>query len=251
MGESIIQFTTDALVIKEANIGDKDRLITLMTRDMGVIRAFAVGAKSIKSKRGSATGLLSYSNFHLEKKGDTYRVLEATANKVFFGAGSDILILSVAQYFCELCAVLGPVDSEGEEFLRLVLNSLYFLTERKRSISLIKAITELRIATISGYAPNLLACEGCGKFEDGLMFFKIDDGTLYCSECQYSGAIPIDRTILDSMRHIVYSEFDKLYSFDIPDDAAKRLTDVTEKYILYQSEHRFPTLDFYHSIEVI
>ena len=90
-----------------------------------------------------------------------------------------------------------------------------------------------------------------GKFEDGLMFFKIDDGTLYCSECQYSGAIPIDRTILDSMRHIVYSEFDKLYSFDIPDDAAKRLTDVTEKYILYQSEHRFPTLDFYHSIEVI
>ena len=86
MGESIIQFTTDALVIKEANIGDKDRLITLMTRDMGVIRAFAVGAKSIKSKRGSATGLLSYSNFHLDKKGDTYKVIEATTNKVFFGA---------------------------------------------------------------------------------------------------------------------------------------------------------------------
>ena len=54
---------------------------------------------------------------------------QAEAVDLFFGAGSDILILSVAQYFCELCAVLGPVDSEGEEFLRLVLNSLYFLTE--------------------------------------------------------------------------------------------------------------------------
>ena len=251
MEESTIRFTTDALVIKEANIGDNDRLITLMTRDMGVIRAFAVGAKSIKSKRGSATGLLSYSNFHLEKKGDTYKVLEATANKVFFGAGNDVFILSVAQYFCELCTVLGPVDTEGEEFLRLILNSLYFLTEKKRSVNLIKAITELRIATISGYAPSLLGCDSCGKFEDGIMHFKVDDGTLYCGDCHVVGAFPIDRTMLDAMRHIVYSEFDRLYSFEIPDDAAKRLTDITEKYIVYQSEHKFSTLDFYHSIEVI
>ncbi len=222
-----------------------------MTRDMGVIRAFAVGAKSIKSKRGSATGLLSYSNFHLEKKGDTYKVIEATANKIFFGAGSDILILSVAQYFCELCAVLGPVDAEGEELLRLILYSLYFLTEKKRSVNLIKAITEFRIAAISGYAPNLIACEGCGNFQDNRMYFKISDGTLYCNDCQISGCIAIDRTTLDAMRHIVFSEFDKLYSFNIPDDATKKLTDITEKYILYQTEHKFPTLDFYHSIEVI
>lgn len=222
-----------------------------MTRDMGVIRAFAVGAKSIKSKRGSATGLLSYSNFHLDKKGDTYKVIEATTNKVFFGAGSDVLILAIAQYFCELCYVLGPVDSEGEEFLRLILNSLYFLTEKKRSPYLIKAITELRIGTISGYAPNLIGCEQCGNFENGLMGFKIDDGTLYCNEYRKENCIDIDKTILDSMRHIVYSEFENLYSFDIPESAAKRLTDITEKYIVYQSEHRFSTLDFYHSIEVL
>ena len=224
-------------------------MITLMTRDLGVIRAFAVGAKSIKSKRGSATGLLSYSNFNLDKKGDTYKVVEATTNKVFFGAGSDVLLLSIAQYFCELCYVFGPSDSEGEEFLRLILNSLYFLTEKKRSAYLVKAITELRVATISGYAPNLIGCDSCGSFEGGLMGFKIDDGTLYCEECRQTNCLDIDKTLLDSMRHIVYSEFDNLYSFDIPDNAAKRLSDITEKYIVYQSEHKFMTLDFYHSIE--
>ena len=65
-----MRFSTDALVIKETNVGERDRLVTLMTRNMGVIRAYAAGAKSIKSKKAAATGLLTYSNFLIEKKGE-------------------------------------------------------------------------------------------------------------------------------------------------------------------------------------
>ena len=239
-----IKFSTDGLVIKETTIGDNDRLVTIMTRDMGVIRAFVLGAKSIKSKRSSATSLLSYSNFNIDKKGDTYKIVEATANRVFFNAGTDITTLSIAQYFCELCLVLGPQDSEGEEFLRLILNSLHFLTEKKRFPELIKAITELRIASISGYAPNLIACDGCGKFEDDTMYFKLSDGTLYCCECREQEALQINGSQLKAMRHIVYSKFDSLYSFDVSEDTAKQLSLLTEKYITYQTEHKFSTLEF-------
>lgn len=243
----IILISTDALVIKEMNIGEKDRLITLMTRDMGVIRAFAVGAKSIKSKKGAATGLLAYSNFSLQKKGDTYKVTEATPIKIFFGAGSDIVNLSLSQYFCELCLVFGANDTNGEEFLRLILNSLEFLTTNKISPSLIKAITEFRIAVMSGYMPNLVACDGCGKFEDGIMYFRLTDGTLLCENCK-SGeyCIAVDRTVLDAMRHIIYSEFKNLYSFKIPENKADMLSRITEKYIIMQTEHKFKTLDFYN-----
>ena len=230
------------------NIGEKDRLITLMTRDMGVIRAFAVGAKSIKSKKGAATGLLAYSNFSIHKKGDTYKITEAVPIKIFFGAGSDIESLSLSQYFCELCAVLGAHETNSEEFLRLILNSLEFLTANKMKPSLIKAITELRIAVISGYMPNLVACDGCGKFEDDIMYFRISDGTLLCKNCKCGEyCIAVDRTILEAMRHIVYSQFNNLYSFKIPDKSADILSRITEKYITMQTEHNFATLDFYNS----
>ena len=235
-------------MIKENSIGDNDRLLTLFTRDSGVIRAFAVGAKSIKSRRGSATGLLSYSNFLLEKKGDTYKVIEATANKVFFGAGCDVVTLTVAQYFCELCAYFEPHDDSAEPFLRLVLNSLYFLIDKKRDPALIKAITELRICCISGYAPSLVACDGCGKFEDKTMYFKLDDGMLFCEDCKKDNCVKLSRTVLDAMRHIVFSDINNLYAFDIPEKDAKALEKITEKYIVFQSEHRFSTLDFYHSV---
>ncbi|MBR3909107.1 MAG: DNA repair protein RecO [Clostridia bacterium] len=235
-------------MIKETNIRDNDRMITIITRNLGVITAFVRGVKSIKSKRGSATSLLSFSSFCLESKGDTYTVTEASINKVFFGAGSDIVTLTVAQYFCELCNVFRPYENESEEFLRLILNSLHFLTENKRSPELIKAITELRVAVIAGYAPNLVACDGCGKFEDAVMYFKLDDGALYCNDCQKENCISLTLTVLQAMRHIIYSKFEQLYSFEIPENAAKELSKLTEKYVSYQTEHKFTTLEFLRGI---
>ncbi len=223
-------------------------MITIITRDLGVITAFVRGVKSIKSKRGSATSLLSFSSFCLENKNDTYTVTEASTNKVFFGAGSDVVTLTVAQYFCELCNIFRPEEHESTEFLRLVLNSLHFLTENKRSPELIKAITELRVAVIAGYAPNLIACDNCGKFEDAVMYFKLDDGTLYCSNCQKENCLSITLTVLKAMRHIVYSKFEQLYSFEIPENAAKELSQLTEKYVTYQTEHKFTTLEFLRGI---
>ncbi len=223
-------------------------MITIITREIGVITAFVRGVKSIKSKRGAATSLLSFSNFNLELKGDTYTVTEASVNKMFFGAGSDIVTLTIAQYFCELCNVFKPYENESEEFLRLILNSLHFLTENKRSPELIKAITELRVAVIAGYAPNIVACDGCGKFEDAVMYFKLDDGTLYCNDCRKSDCISLTLTVLQAMRHIVYSKFESLYSFDIPKDSAKELSLLAERYITYQTEHKFSTLEFLRGI---
>ena len=245
-----MRFTTEALVIKESNIGENDRLVTLLTREMGVIRAFAAGAKSIKSKKGAATGLLAYSSFTILKKNDTYKIYEATPIKIFFGAGGDIVKLSLSQYFCELSAVLVPRETNSEEYLRLILNSLHFLIFEDRNPYLIKAITELRLAVISGYSPNLVACDGCGKFEDDIMNFCIQDGQLYCNDCKLSSiqTVPLERTIVSAMRHIVYSKFASLYSFDIPEDAAKKLSKITEKYIVMQTEHHYYTLDFYNSI---
>lgn len=237
-------------MIKEMNVGENDRLVTLFTRDYGIIRAFAAGAKSIKSKKGAATSLLTYGSFTILKKKDIYKIYEATPIRLFFGAGSEIDVLAVAQYFCELCGVIVTSGTPDGEFLRLILNSLHFLTKEKRYPSLIKAITELRAAAIAGFMPDLVACDGCGKFEDDIMYFDISEGKLLCPDCKaLTGVlIPLDRTLLSAMRHIVYSEFSRLYSFTIPNESANRLSEITGKYITVQTDHRFAALDFYNSV---
>ena len=250
MSEMETRFTTEALVIKEMKIGESDRLVTLFTRDYGIIKAFASVAKNIKSKKSAATNLLTYSSFTIKRKKDSYRIYEATPVSMFFGAGSDIEVLSLSQYFCELANVFALEGTPNLELLRLILNSLHFLTKEKRFPPLIKAITELRVAVISGYSPNLIACENCGKFDEDIMYFEFSGGDLRCETCEKQGEYAaIDRTILTAMRHIVYSEFSKLYSFTIPEDRAKILSDITGKYITVQTDHRFSTLSFYESIK--
>lgn len=250
MAEAITRFTTEALVIKEMNVGESDRLVTLFSKEHGIIKAFASGAKGIKSKKGAATSLLTYGNFAIKDKNGSLRIYEATPIRMFFGAGDDIEVLTLAQYFCELAFNFAVNGTNNTEFLRLILNSLHFLTVAKRYPPLIKAITELRTASISGYAPNLIACDNCGKFEDDIMYFDTEEGTIACGDCVCTeNIIAIDRTMLSAMRHIVYSDFEKLYSFDIPNDRAKLLSELTSAYLVAQTDYRFKTLDFYNSIK--
>lgn len=232
------------------NVGESDRLVTLFTRENGIIRAFASGAKNIKSKKGAATSLLTYSSFTILKKKDSYRIYEATPIAMFFTLGCDIETISLSQYFCELAYSFGEENSPNEELLRLILNSLNFVTQNSKNPTLIKAITELRISSICGYSPNLVACEECGCFEADLMFFNIENGSICCKDCNPdSVGIPINKTLLSAMRHIVYSDFSKLYSFEIPESSALELSKITEKYITVQTDYRFHTLEFYNSIK--
>lgn len=243
------RFTVEGLVIKEMNIGESDRMVTLFTREFGIMRAFAAGAKSIKSKKAAATNLLTYSSFTIKQKNGSLRIYEAIPIAQFFSMGSDIELLSISQYFCEICYKLGEENSPNPELLRLILNSLHFLVKEKRNSLLIKAVTELRTAVICGYSPNLVACDNCGMFEDRIMYFNLFDGSLTCSSCKNEQAgIPIDRTLLSALRHITYSEFKKLYSFEIPEKSIGALSTLTERYLTTQTETHFDTLDFFNSI---
>ena len=148
-----MQITTKGLIIKVRDVKDNDRLITVLTSDFGLIRAFVSGAKRTSNKNHTTTTLFCYCDFLLTKTGDTYKVKEANLISSFFKLSSDIVNLSLAQYFCELAGAFAPEDTSSNEHLRLTLNSLNFLSLNEKNIFLLKAIFELRILTISGYMP--------------------------------------------------------------------------------------------------
>ena len=149
--------TTTGLIIKEQKVGEADRLVTVLTEDLGLIRAFAPGALKIKSKNISATSLLSYSELTIYQSRDTYKINSATSKEIFFGLRDDIVSLSLAGYFCELLLNLAPIFEKADNYLRLILNSLHLLCEKKRSPEMLKAIFEL---------PCVFLCKNSTSFSD-------------------------------------------------------------------------------------
>jgi DNA repair protein RecO (recombination protein O) len=108
---------------------------------------------------------------------------------------------------------------------------------------------------IAGFMPDLVGCRNCGTDRDFPLWLDLNGGDMLCNKCKSASAVQgsfveLDKTTFAAMRHIVYSEFSKLYSFTLPSQNAKYLSFVTERYLLAQTERRFKTLDFFHSLEV-
>lgn len=251
-----MQIKTDGLIIRCLNVGEADRIVTILSRERGIIRASARGARRVKSRISTATRLFCYSDFTLYKGRDNYIIDDAQPIEFFIGVNKELESLALAQYFAQLCAAVAPEEENAELFLRLMLNSLKFIENGKHPLPLIKAVFELRILTMSGYMPDLVACSRCGAYESEKMFLDPIPGTITCADCEALlrkeyGAKPkpeLSKGALAAMRHIVYAEFEKLFSFSLPDAALSQLSSAAEQYLLCQIERSFPTLEFYKSL---
>lgn len=246
-----MQLKTDALVIREQNIGEADRLVTLLSGEYGLMRAFAREARRVKSRSVNATQLFSYSHFTIFKGRDRYIIDEAAAQEVFFALRSDIEKLALAQYFAELTAHLAPEQEEAGAFLRLILNALHLLAAGKKELPLLKAAFELRMMSLAGYSPDLTACSDCGRFDAEAVFaLDLQEGVLRCADCQApgEGKVPLSASVLAALRHILYQEPGKLFAFTLPPEGLQALGAITEQYLLAHLQLSLPTLRFYNTI---
>lgn len=241
-------FNTDAIVLKIVRTGESDRLITFLTRERGIIKAFAKAADRPKNKLHMSTNMFCYGNFTFYEGVKTVKVEECDLNETFFGLQKDIQRLSLAQYFNELIIETAPMETPADEYLRLLLNTLYFLANGQKDIKLLKPIFELRLASIIGYMPSLIACNDCGAFETEIMFFNEQTGELYCKDCKHTSAKQYPLEIISAMRHIAFSPLNRLFTLSLSEQYVSGLTDATEKYLSNIVQKKFKSLDFYKSI---
>lgn len=243
-----MQTKTQGLVIREQTVGESDRLVTLLTADYGLVKAFVRRAKNIKSNNVSATSLFAYSEFTLYRSREAYVVDNAVANEVFFDLRKDINALSLAQYFVQLAYFLCAEEQPAPDTLRLLLNALHLLCKGKKSHKLIKSVVELRMLALGGYMPNLLACYRCGTYESEVMYFDVQEGCIYCKDCFRNNALTAPLGVITAMRYICFSDLGKVFSFNIGEENMNILSDITEKYTLSRIDGRLTTLDFYKAI---
>ena len=246
-----MQISTDGIVLKNYRL-EEDRVLTLLTRENGVLTAYANGADRPRSKLASSTELLCYSHFVLFTNRDRHVVDHADSERIFFGIRSNLDNLALASYFAELTIHFAPHGEPATEYLRLLLGALHYLESGTRSRQLLKPLYELRLLTLSGYMPGLVACSVCGEYTAEQMQFFPEHGELVCGACLCGqpkpGGVPVPLGVLAAMRHIVFSPPDKLFSFSLSENGLRQLCRLSEDYLKYQAERSFQTLEFYNSL---
>ena len=244
-----MQTKIKGLIIREQPIGESDRLVTLLSDEFGLVKAFVHRAKSIKSQSLSATSLFAYGEFSLYRGRDAYVIDNATPIEVFFELRSDIEKLSLAQYFAQLTYFLGNEEQPSHEMLRLILNALHLLCKGSKDLSLVKAALEMRMLCLGGYMPNILACYRCGEYESDPMFFDIEEGCIYCKNCFRNNALPASFSVITAIRYICLTQdISRVFSFKLSEENLSVLAELCEKYLLSRVDARLTALEFYKSI---
>lgn len=241
-------FNSDAIVLKTVKTGESDRLLTLLTRERGVMRAFAKAADRPKNKLHMSTDMFCYGSFKFFEGTQSVRAEECDLIETFFSLRNDIKTLALAQYFSELTMESAPKNEPADDCLRLILNSLYFLENGEKDRRILKPVFELRLMSSAGYMPSLVACAQCGCFETDKMYFSEQTGELFCENCRKTGASEYPLEVITAMRHIVFSRLESLFTLKVSEENILLLTKACEKYTLNITQKKFTTLDFYNSV---
>lgn len=241
---------TDGLIVRDYDtVAEADRFVAILTRDKGLVRASARGARNVKSRFGAATQLLCYAKLSLIPGRDKYIIEDAKPIEVFFSLRQDVERLALAQYFCELALHMTPTDTAADNHLRLLLNGLHYLCDPARDPLQIKAVVEGRLLCLEGYMPDLTGCAHCGRTEDAILWFSPAAGTLSCDTCAHdTDALALTPGVLAALRHILCGDFERCFAFTLPPEDIARLATVTERFLLVQQQRTYNTLQFYHTL---
>lgn len=244
--------TTQGLVLRVTAYNDTDALLSVLTKEYGMLTIKARGLRRKNSPLVAPCQLLAFAEFTLFEYRGMYTINEAHSVELFTALRKDLQKLSLGTYFAQLAETVSQEDLPNPELLSLVLNCLYALSRLPLPEMLIKAVFELRAACIAGYYPDLSGCHGCGcEYPDR---FDISEGHLECSKCrnlESSGIrMPVTPGVLDAMRYICGCDGKRLFSFSTAPETLELLSQVSESYITTQLERGFSTLDFYKTLLV-
>lgn len=239
---------TKGVVLRETETKESDKILTLLTTEHGKLSVVARGARRKTCKFSAAAQPLAYAEWTLYRRGDWHYASDGATLELFGGLRNDLSRLSLGFYFAELTEAVTNPGEPAPEALRHLLNGLYALDRLRKPEKLAKAAFEFRLLCLAGYEPLADACAYCGETDPAEPMLDVAQGVMRCGTCSVNGSslsMPLCRDSLAALRHILYGDPKRLYSFTLDGPALDRLSVAAEAFATAQLERRFQTLDFY------
>lgn len=189
-----------AVVLRQHKLGEADRIVTLLTREHGLVRAVAKGVRRTRSKFGARLEPFAYIDVQLHPGRNLDIVTQVQAIDSF---AADI----VNDYgrYTVACAILETAERlAGEErapmppLHGLTVAALRAVADGSRPRELVLDAYLLRAMGIAGWAPALTECARCATAGPHRAFHVAAGGSV-CVHCRPSGSATPPQGVLDLM----------------------------------------------------
>lgn len=202
-------YRDEAVVLRTHKLGEADRIVTVLSRYHGQVRAVAKGVRRTASKFGARLEpfMVADIQFYVGRTLDTISQVETIGS---YGREiiEDYATYTAATAMVETAERLTGEDSQPQQYLLLV-GALRSLSNREHEPSLTLDSYLLRALAIAGWAPNFFDCSRCGE-PGPHEAFVMQVGGVVCRDCRPAGAAVIDPLTVEHLGALLAGDWSLL-----------------------------------------
>lgn len=188
-------YRDEAVVLRTHKLGESDRIVTLLTRSHGQVRAVAKGIRKTTSRFGARLEPFSLVDVQLYRGRnlDTVQQVELV-NAYSTALSADYQLYTCATLMVEAAEQFTDEDSAAHQHLLLV-GGLHAIATRRHPPQLVLDSYLLRAIAVAGWAPSFHDCATCGM-PGPHGSFNIAAGGAVCDVCRPPGSASPDPATL-------------------------------------------------------
>jgi len=200
------------IVLRSYNLAEADRIVVCFTRDVGLIRGVAKGARRMKSRFGAALEPFTIVKLEFREKEnrDLVTISGAEILKSNFALAADIECTETLGYMAELVSEFAPPHEANEKLFRMVAASLEALAMAPNASKIILRYFEIWILRLAGSFPDVTACAICGASLTTQPAFLDFESAVRCGTCSRGVGTPLAprlRQILSASQRLAPGDF--------------------------------------------
>ncbi len=208
--------TATGMVLYASPVGDYDKRIVLLTRDMGRITCFARGARRQNSPLLAGTNPFAFGEFEMFVGRDSYTIVKATIKEYFRDLSMDPDLAAYGFYFLEIANYYTRENIDGSDMIKLIYASLKALLSDRIDFLLVRRIFELKAMQLNGEYPVL------GPMDPYL------EATKY------------------AFNYVVQSRIERLFTFTVLPDVLEEMGEIIDTFMSKHIDKNFNSLSMLH-----
>lgn len=245
-------FRASAVVLRHADWGEADRLLTLYTREQGFVRALAKGARKVTSRKAGHLEPFTHVTIQLAKGRDLLIVTQVETINAFLPLRDDLIKTGYASYVVELLLRFSYEEEGANPSVFKLLVETLARIETETDAWLPVRYYEMRLLDAVGFRPHLFECANCGREilpED--QFFSFIAGGVICPRC--GGGLPnlagISLETLKYLRHFQRSSYKDASRANPGSEVRKEAEVLMQGYFTYLLERELNSPGFIKRIK--
>lgn len=199
-------YRDEAVILRTHKLGEADRIVTMLSRRNGKIRAVAKGVRRTSSKFGSRLEPFMVADVQLYQ-GRSLDIVQQAESLGTYGAeiAADYDRFTAASAMVETADRLNESETTSNQYLLLV-GGLRSLSRGEHAARSILDSYLLRVMALSGWAPALEDCARCGA-PGPHAHFGAQLGGAVCMDCAPAGSPRVSTSTLGLLRALMSGDW--------------------------------------------